>query len=225
MATVDDTVRVRVEVDEELRNLGRVQSKLRNLNKLGSAIGASVGGAFQTAFAMAAGATGVGLMARGVMGLHSEINEAEVGMASLISALTGKDIGTSLRIARQQVAGLKEDAAKGAGELGNYTQGFQKILGPARAAGASLKEIRELNKQALAAGFALRGAEGLMLAPMDVMQALTQGVGERTTPIVNQLLGAIGMTNKEFNKLAKRERFEALMKAFGTMEEGAALMG
>ena len=225
MATVNDKVRVQIEVDEDIRGLTQAQRRISNLDRLGGAVGRGITGAIGGAFAVAAGVGGVGLLSRGIMGLQSEIQEAEIGMASLISALTGQDIGASLKSAREQVAGLKEDAAAGAGELGHYTQGFQRILGPARTAGATLKEVRELNRQALAAGFAMRGAEGLLLAPMDVAQALTQGVGERTTPIVNQLLGAIKMTNEEFNRLSKPERMTALSEAFQTMAAGAELMG
>ena len=74
MATVDDTVRVKIEVDEELRGLGRVQSKLHNLEKLGSAVGAGIGGAIAGGMALAAGAVGAGLLARGIMGIQSGDN-------------------------------------------------------------------------------------------------------------------------------------------------------
>ena len=225
MSTTEDVIRVRVEVGDTSKGLTKAKQEIRSLAPLGRSVAAGIGGALTAAFALVAGAAGVGLVARGIAGLHSEIKDTEVGIASLVSALTGEDITTSLKIARTQVKGLKEDAAKGAGELNHYADGFQKILGPALAAGATMKEIRKLNKQALAAGFAMRGAEGLLLAPMDVVQAMSAGVGERTTPIVNKLLGAIGMTNEAFNKLSKPERFDALGKAFGTMEAGAALMG
>ena len=225
MATTEDIVRVRIEVDGIIRGLEGAKRSIRSLKPLGAAIGRGIGGAIAGGFAVAAGLGGLGLLTRGIVGLQSEVKDTEVGIASLVTALTGQDITTSLGQARTIVGQLKEDAALGAGELGNYAEGFQRILGPANRAGATLKEVRELNRQALAAGFALRGAEGLLLAPMDVVQALTAGVGERTTPIVNQLLGAIQMTNKEFNALSKRDRFDALTRAFGTMDEGAKLMG
>lgn len=224
MAT-DDIVRVKIEVDDQIRGLVGAQRQISNLQRLGTAVGRGIGGAIAGGFAVAAGMAGVGLLSRGIIGIQNEVKDTEVGIASLISALTGQDITASLGRAKTIVGDLKEDAAKGAGELHHYATGFQRILGPARAAQASLKEVRELNRVALAAGFAMRGAEGLLLAPMDVMQALTAGVGERTTPLVNTLLGAIKMTNKEFNALAKRDRFDALMKAFGTMSGGADLMG
>lgn len=225
MPTTEDIVRVKIEVDDTVRGLAGAKRKISSLSQLGTATGAAIGGALRGAFAIAAGVTGVGLVSRGIVGLQSEIKDTEIGIASLVTALTGQDITSSLGQARTIVGQLKDDAAVGAGELSNYADGFQRILGPANRAGASLKEVRELNRLALAAGFALRGGEGLLLAPMDVVQALTAGVGERTTPIVNQLLGAIGMTNEAFNKLSKRDRFDALTKAFGTMDEGAKLMG
>ena len=122
MATTDDVIRVRVEVGDTTPGLQKAQKGISSLGALGSAVGASIGGALSAAFAMAAGAAGVGLMAKGIVGLHTEIKDTTVGIASLVSALTGKDISASLRIAREQVAGLKEDAAKGAGVLAHYAQ-------------------------------------------------------------------------------------------------------
>lgn len=225
MAIAEDIIRVKIEVDDQSAGLSKVENRMAGLQALGSAVGAGIGASLTAGFAMAAGAAGVGMLAVGIAGLHSELQGAEFGLASLVSALTGQDITTSLKSAREQVRGLKEDAAKGVGELRDYTRGFQQILAPTMNAGATMGQIRELNKLALAAGFALDGQLGLQSVSRDVAQAMDQGVGQMTTPIVNKLLPAIGLTNAEFNKLGKKDRFDALTRAFGTMAEGAALMG
>lgn len=218
-------IRLRMEMEPQVSGLMGISRQIRGLETVASQVGTRITARLGAAFAAIGGAVGVGRAISGVIGLQSELQTAEFGMAALVSALTNTDIDSSLKIAREQVGGLREDAAKGAGELTDYTRAFQQILGPAIAAGKTMAETRKLTREALAAGFALRGQPGLQLAPIDVLQAMTAGVGERTTPIVNQLLRAIGMTNEEFNKLAKPERFDTLSKAFGNMAAGAELMG
>jgi len=187
--------------------------------------GLSVGRTLQGVFAGLAGAAGVGRLAQGIVGLHSTMQEAEAGMATLLAANQGVGINQALGTARGLVQGLTADAASGAGELGNYMQGLQSMLGPGLGLGATIEQLRELNRNALGAGFALRGQEGLSLAPMDVAQALSGQVGERTTPIVNQALRASGQTLESFRALAPERRVEALNRAFQSFAPGVELMG
>jgi hypothetical protein len=60
---------------------------------------------------------------------------------------------------------------------------------------------------------------------MDIQQALTAGVGDRTTPIVLQALRANGMDSKEFNALDKGERIAAMMAGFAKFDGAVKLMG
>lgn len=202
-----------------------VKRRLKEVEQEGERVGASISGAMSRMFAALAGAAGLGVAVRGVLGLHSAIQDAQGGMATLLSAQTGMGITQTLGIAKGLVNDLRKDAAVGVGELGNYVEGLQGILGPGLAAGASLQQLRELTRLSLAAGFALRGQEGLHLAPRDVRQAMTTGANQVETPIVNQALSAINVTSQAFNKLDAAKRLETLTKAFGTFGPGVALMG
>lgn len=218
-------ISLRMEMESRVSGLAGISRQIRGLEDVAGRVGSRITARLGAAFAAIGGAMGIGRAIGGIIGLQSELQTAEFGMASLVSALEGTDIERSLKIAREQVKGLREDAARGAGELTDYTRGFQQILGPARIAGASFKEIRSLTSEAIAAGFAQRGRQGILTAPLDVVQALTQGVSDIRTPIVSVLLAGLKMTNEEFNKLGKRERFDTLSKAFGQMAAGAELMG
>ena len=199
--------------------------RLKEVEQEGVRVGASISGALSRAFAALAGAAGLGVAVRGVLGLHTSIQEAQAGMATLLSAQTGAGIVQTLGVAKGLVSDLRKDAAIGVGELGDYISGLQGILGPGLAAGASLQQLRELTRLSLAAGFALRGQEGLHLAPRDVMQAMTSGANQVETPIVTQALSAIGVTSQAFNKLDPAKRLEALNRAFAAFGPGVALMG
>jgi len=168
---------------------------------------------------------GFGAFARGVIGLNGELQQANAGMATLLSANYGMKGIEALGLAKSIVSDLRRDAAGGAGELRDYIGSFQTILGPGLRTGANVQQLRELNRNALAAGFALRGQEGMGLAGFDVQQALTGQVGDRTTPIVMQALGAAGITADAFRKLRPEERVDALNRAFSTFAEGVSLMG
>lgn len=187
-------------------------------------IGSSLSRSLSTGLAAAAGGVGLAAVTKAVVGLHTEVQNAEMGIGSLISALTHKDMVSSLRLARDEVKLLQKDAAAGAGGLQDYIQGFQTIFAPATSAGADRDRIRNLNRLTLNAGFAMRGKEGLFLAPMDVQQALTAGVGDRTTPIANQALRSIGVTNEKFNAMKPAEQLKTLEKAFGSFAAAADVM-
>lgn len=228
MSTVVDpteyVIRTRFETASDIPGLGLINRRIDGLTSKIEGIGSSLSRAFSIA-GVSAGVAGVVGLTRKVVGLHTEIQNAETGIASLYSAMGKVSMTTALSAARTQLRGLQQDAAKGAGSLQDYTQGYQLILGPARSAGASLEQIRNLNRLTLTAGFALRGQEGLKLAPMDVVQALQGGAGSRTTPIVNQALQAIGVSQAKFNAMSAPKRLETLEKAFGTFEAAAEAMG
>lgn len=220
------TIRARIRVDDAAgTGAASVGQKLKNIEAEGQRVSFSLSSMLQKAFLFAGGASGLGMLAKGIVGLNAPLQEASYGMATLLSAQTGVGINQALGVAKSLVGDLRKDAAAGAGELSNYTEGLQMLLGPGLGAGASLQQIRELNRLALGAGFALRGQEGLRYAPMDIQQALTQGTGDRTTPIVNQALNAVGMSQAAFNKLDPAKKIEALTKAFQAFGPGVELMG
>lgn len=201
------------------------QRNLEGVERTGKRVSLSLTSMFQRAFMFIGGAAGAGMALRGILRLHTGIQEAQVGMATLLSANTGAPLVQTLGQAREVVQGLRKDAAVGVGEFENYLEGMQSILGPGLQAGASLDQMRELNRLALSAGFALRGQEGLRFAPMDIAQALTRGASRIETPIVMQALAAVGMTEAVFNKLDVAGRMKVLQDAFGRFGPGVEEMG
>lgn len=222
----DYEIATRLVVDDAVdRGVGSAQRKLNAFEQSGLAMSSRLSSIFGGMFAGALGGAGVGALARGVIGVNSAIQEANAGMATLFSGLAGMDIGSALSLARSEVQGLREDAARGVGELENYRDAYQMLLGPGLAGGASLQQLRELTRNSLAAGFAMRGGAGLTQAPMDIVQALTSGVNDRQTPIALAALKAVGVTAEKFRQMNTVQRIETLNKAFGAFSEGVELMG
>jgi hypothetical protein len=200
----------------------------RRLSRVGAhadTVGMQIGGALTRGLSVLAGGYVMGRITSGIIGIQTEIQEAQYGLASLFNVTYSTPMTDALKQARTEIQGLKTDAAQGVGELQHYLGAYQMLLGPAAAAGATKDQIRELTRQSLSAGFAMRGQEGLVLGPMDVVQALTGGVRERQTPYAMAALRASGMDPKAFNKLSTPEKLKELTKAFGAFEAGVELMG
>jgi hypothetical protein len=210
--------------DASIPGTNAVEKRLDRLEKRAEGFGNVLGASFGKAMAFLGGTAGIGVAVKGVVSLNSEIETATNGMATLFSAFTGAPIDQSLGRAKGILGDLRKDAKAGVGELTNYTEGFQKIFG---ATGGAVDDqaVRQLTRNALAAGFALRGNEGLALAPMDIAQALSGGVSRAETPIVMTALQSIGMSAEKFNKLDPAKKVETLNKAFGGFAGGVELMG
>ena len=163
--------------------------------------------------------------AAGMAAMHAEMEALEGGMATLFSAQLGLPIEDALLRSRGLMRGLAQDAATGVGELADYATAASRVLGFANQAGKGDKDVQELTRNALAAGMALRGDEGLKTAGFDVTQALSGNVSDQETPIVAAALSAAGVSQKAFAKLDVAARFDTLNRAFGRFGAGVGLMG
>lgn len=218
----DYEIRARIVV-QDASNAGAASAERRldAVTKHAEGVSSSISGWLTRAFAIITS----GAITRGIVQINDSLDSAVNGIATLLSAQTGLDITDSLVVARDVIKGLRQDAAAGVGELSDYRNAFQTILGPGLAGGASLNQLRELTRNALTASFALRGQEGLSLGPMDIMQALTSGAHDRTTPIVAVALRSLGVEQEKFNKFDTAKKIETLNQAFAKFAPGAAVMG
>ena len=221
------SIKVRIVVDDKpaAAGLNKVDRRIDKTARRAKKAGNSISRIFGTAFAAIGGTAVFGMAAKGIIGVHTEVQNAEGAIASLISALMKVPISDGLAHSRKMVQLLNDDAAKGVGALEHYTGAFQMLLAPATAAGASLEQVRDLTKQSLTAGFAIQGTKGLKFGPMDIVQALGKGLNGIITPVANRVVETTGMDADAFNKLSTAKRMEVLMKGFGNFEAGAALMG
>ena len=198
------------------------EKRLVDVEKRGLAVGASL----MRMFALVGGIAGIGALGRGIISLNSSMEDARLGIAGMFNATSGVDMATGFRIATTELATLRKMAASGAGELSEYVEVFQNTFLPLRNAGADLERINRLIAQTVAVGHATgRGAEGARLLGFDLQQALTAGAGQRTTPILNQVLAGIGMTTAGFNQLSAAAKLTKLEEAFGKWQGAVDAFG
>ena len=195
------------------------QRGVERVEMAATSAGASIG----RMFALLGGLAGMGGVARAIVGVNSSLQDTQNGLATLYSAITGSDIGVSFRAAEADVLDLTKAAREGVGELDDYIQGYQKILGPGLAAGASRDMLRRITAEAIAAAGAT--SHPLWMGPSDVQQSLTQGAHGKTTPVVSLALAAAKISEAQFNAASTLEKIAYLDTAFGKFAPGIALMG
>lgn len=201
--------------DSAERRLGRVESR-----------GLAVGASLTAMFAVIGGAYGVGQAVKGILGLQSSTEDARISLAGLFNATAGMEMAGALRLAQKELLTLQTLAAVGVGEFGEYASALRLMFSPLHQAGATLDQMNQLTKQVVAVGYLQgRGAEGAQYAAFDVQQALTAGVGIRTTPIVNQALRGIGVSAEAFNAMVMPAKLASLTKAFERYSLAADEMG
>lgn len=220
----DYVIRTRFDVGA-VPGLGAVSGQIGRIDRQISGLGNTLTNKLVAGFAAVASASGLASLGRQIIGINVELQNAEFGIATLFSALGKTDFDTAFGAARGQVQGLREDAAKGIGELSDYMRGFQVLLGPVSQGGASLKQIRELNKLAIAAGGAMQGQTGMRLAPLDIVQALRGGIDEKITPFAMLAVQSIGIGKGEFKAMDTGKRVETLIKGFKSFEDAATAFG
>ena len=224
MATETFRVRARIiATDETKQGVASVDRSMSRLENRAQRTGMSISRFLGGAFALLGGGAALGVAARGVVGLQTEIQNAEGSLATLFTAFEGVTMAEGMSMAKDEVDKLSRAAASGVGGLQDYLDAFQLLFSPARAAGASFEEIEKFAADSLTAAAAM-GKE-LAQAPLDIVQALQQGVNDKITPIAAQALKAAGITAEEFNKLDVRSKMTALSEGFGRFSEGAELMG
>lgn len=201
------------------KGLQAVEDKARS-------VGWNIQGFLGRAFAVMGGGAIVGGAVRGMIGLNTEIESAQSALTGLFMSQTGASLKQAFQVSRQELRGLRADAAAGVGELSNYMGTYQAAASVGLPLGASLTDLRELTRNAIAAGDIYRpGGEGMQLAGLDIQQALTGQVGDRTTPIVMAALRASGTSAEAFRALRPEERINALNTAFAVYAPAVEMMG
>lgn len=183
---------------------------------VGGPVGAMAGQALGGVLGAGASATtgALGSVTRATIDLGREAEMTRASLAGLYQSISGVDAETASRMGASTYRQLRADAAKGVGGLSDYTRAYGELYTPLAQGGASLDQIRSLTRLSLGQGFALRGREGMQLAPLDIVQALTSGVSERQTPFAMAAIRSAGMKPDGFNQLTIQEKIATLVKGF-----------
>ena len=208
-------------VAPRIPGLANIENRLQRVNRLINAVGRS--------FAVITAGVGLRRLAGAFIGIHTEIEDARSGLAGLMTAITGMPAPVALERAAKTVENLRKSAARLPGELPQYLQATQIIFGPTARAGGTMSQAEKLAELAVVAGYSLgKGPLGARTLPLDVAQALTQGIGSYTTKDLNILLGRVDPKYAQsdvFNALSFSKRLEVVTEALENMQEAGKLLG
>lgn len=172
----------------------------------------------------ALGAGGLGLIARQVANVNSELQNATFAVAGLYNTLGKNTWAASMNAARQTVKELSKDAAEGVGELSDYLRTYQFVT--ANAGGhLGLDRSRKLTRLAIAAAAVENPETGVRTIGIDINQALNGGLNASETPLLNAILQKGGYSAKQFGALTKGQRADAIYESLQKYQEAADQIG
>lgn len=169
------------------------------------------------------------LVSRRVVGamlhIQTSMQNAEISIAGMFAAMSNSTVPEVMGMARDVIRELRVDAAAGAGEIQDYVDAYQRLLGPVLAVGGSLEDVREITRLAMGTGFAMRGREGMQLAALDILQGLQGGLSPAESQILAPLLGMSGKSLETLNKARGHEKMVIILDALRQMAPAVDAMG
>lgn len=226
--TFDVVTRIVVDPKGSAPGIAAVQRQIGMLDRQIQGVGTQLSNTLRNAAGLLGAAVafraGQGIVSQ-IVGINTAAQNAEIGIAGLFAAMSKTSVPAQLGNARAVFAQLRADAAAGAGDTQDYVDAYQRILGPAKAAGATMEQIREMTRLGLGAGFALRGEQGLKVAGMDIVQGLLGGLSPAESQVLAPLLGIAGSSLQQLNKAGPEEKVQIILKALRAMDPAVKAMG
>jgi len=159
--------------------------------------------------AIGAGFLGFRAAKNALIDFNSGMEQARLKTAGLLQLNLGGDFNAHLATSNRLIAELQQRAKTSTATTAEFVGFMGEIVQPVTAAGLATKDLAEFTAQAVVAAKAFGDEE---TAAFDVQQALTKGV-EIQDRFTRKLLGALKLTNEEFNKLSQGERLATLQRA------------
>jgi len=161
----------------------------------------------------------------GMFEFQQQVESARIGLQSIIAAVDGISFEEAAASADAVWSALSEDALASTATTQEMFDIFQGIVGPIRAAGASLETVRNLTGQTVAAASAL-GVD-FEQAQRD-MQLMVRGAAGMDTRMFSLLrsMNLIEQSTEDWNQnLTTGERIDALQEALSSFDDAASAYG
>jgi hypothetical protein len=201
----------------------KASKSLRTFEDEAKAISRRIQSAFVGAFAVIGSAYGVGRAINAITRLHDAAKTAQIGIAGLLQMNTGRGFVESMSIAASEMRDLRRIAAAGVGETQDYVTGYAGLLSPILQAGGTNTDTKELVRLGIA--FGMSQGYSAETATVDFKQAMTSGAGAGETQLVNQILGAKGISTSQFNAMSGQDRLKTLLDGLEGTKDAADAYG
>lgn len=171
---------------------------------------ASLGDTLKGVARIAAGAFGLHEAKKTLIDFNSDLEQAKLTMAGLVSSMKGGTLQDSLKDANRLVDDLQRRSKSTVLTTEELVHMAQSITEPVLQAGGGMKDLEDFTVGAGVAAKAL-GANA-DYAALEITEAL-QGNWTRRARFMNMLMGPTGLQHEQFNKMSSAQRFEAVSGA------------
>lgn len=202
------------DVQVKYRLSDRASKGLSLIDKRASAAARATGGlgrSLRNIAGLAVGAFGMKKAIDATVGFNRSLERTQSQLRTIIQLNTGQSFEESNRASAALMEQMRTDAKQTAGTFQDMVTFSSAIAGPITRAGGSLEDLREITKGAVVAAAAF--GERADLAQLDITQALAGTLGAKDR-FAKAILGPMGITAKEFNKLTEPQRLRTLKEAF-----------
>lgn len=234
-----------VNANLRLRGLGAsrggIQRLAGSLQQLGGRIRGTSGlftGLVRNALAIGGAYIGVRALASGFSGLirqgieyNATLQTMRIGLASIIAGVETQLTGATVSFAEGMRRGavifqqLREDAIHSTATTQEMFGIFQAIVGPIRAAGSSMAQVRDITNSTVAAASALGVDFGQAQRDIGLMVRGTAGMDTRMFSLLTSM-GLITQSTQEWNReLTAEQRIGVLTTALGAFGEASEEYG
>lgn len=153
------------------------------------------------------------------------VERMQIGLRSVIAAVDGISFEQAERSASAVWRALSEDALRSTATTAEMFEIFQGIVGPIRAAGASLQTVRDMTNSTVAAASALGVDFGQAQRDIGLMVRGSAGMDTRMFSLLTSM-GLIRQTTEQWNRsLTTSQRIEELQRALGSFDAAAEAYG
>lgn len=171
---------------------------------------ASLGDTLKGVARLAAGAFGLHEAKKSFIDFNSNLEQAKLTMAGLVSSMKGGTLQDSLKDANTLVDQLQRRSKSTVLTTEELVHMAQSITEPVLQAGGGMKDLEDFTVGAGVAAKAL--GSNADYAALEITEAL-QGNWTKRARFMNMLMGPTGMKSEEFNKMSAGQRFQAVSGA------------
>lgn len=161
----------------------------------------------------------------GMFGFQMQVERTQIGLQSILAAVDGISFADAGRSAQAVWSALSQDALRSTATTAEMFDIFQGIVGPIRAAGASLQTVRDITGSTVAAASALGVDFAQAQRDIGLMVRGTAGMDTRMFSLLRSM-GLITQETAEWNNnMSTGERITELQRALGSFDAAAAAYG
>lgn len=207
-----------IQLGNQISNVGQ---RIRGTNNAGTAMLRNMVAVGATYIGFRALSRVFGGLTRNALAFTSELEKTQIGLGSVLAAVEGTTFEEGMKRGSKVFKELTNDAIKSTATTLEMFRIYQGIIGPIRAAGHELADVREITNSTVAAASALNVDFAQAQRDIQLMVQGTAGMDTRLFAILRST-GAIAESTEEWNKgLTATERIEKLKTALAKFTPAA----